>query len=90
MDSASDEFSCQNAYFFAEMCEAAYSNREEVKTIFQGNETVTGMGFEHFKWFEVSINTNSTLIPMFMKPPSRGTISLSLRTAVCVTSKYAS
>ena len=39
------------------MCDVAYSPREKVRTIFQGNETVTGLGFEHFHWFEVRART---------------------------------
>lgn len=59
-------FSCQNAFFFAKMCDTAYSNREEVKAIMLGNETITGLGFEHFKWFEVSIC--GIVIVRFVKP----------------------
>eukprot|EP00904_Undaria_pinnatifida_P002284 jgi/Undpi1/12056/HiC_scaffold_4.g01754.m1 len=34
------------------MCKTAYAPQEEVKSLFQGNETFTGLGFEHFHWFE--------------------------------------
>eukprot|EP00904_Undaria_pinnatifida_P002282 jgi/Undpi1/12054/HiC_scaffold_4.g01753.m2 len=52
VDHEQEMFCCQNAFFFASMCDVAYSPREKVRTIFQGNETVTGLGFEHFHWFE--------------------------------------
>lgn len=60
------EFSCRNAHFFATMSATAYSSKDDVKTFFQGNETMSGLGFEHFKWFEVSI------ISMLVRPVTAG------------------
>ena len=44
-------FSCQNAFYFANMSKIAYSTKEEVRMIMQGDK---GLGFDHFHWFEVS------------------------------------
>lgn len=46
-------FSCQNAFFFAKMSKIAYLPRDEARNVFMGNETDTGMGFDHFYWYEV-------------------------------------
>ena len=46
-------FSCQNAFFFAKMSRIAYSTREEVRQLMQGDETKKGLGFDRFHWFEV-------------------------------------
>ncbi|CAM9414270.1 unnamed protein product, partial [Laminaria digitata] len=45
-------FSIQNAFFFAKMSKIAYLPRDEARNVFKGNETGTGMGFDHFYWYE--------------------------------------
>ena len=52
-DLEATEFSYQNAFFFSKMSRIAYSTREEVRDLMQGDGTNKGLGFDHFYWFEV-------------------------------------
>ena len=60
-DLEAKSFSCQNAFFFAKMSKIAYSTKDEVRDIMQGGETNTGLGFDHFYWFEVKNRENIIL-----------------------------
>lgn len=48
-------YSDQNAFYFAKMSRVAYSTKDEVQSFFKDNETTTGLVFDHFHWFEVSL-----------------------------------
>ena len=56
------------------MSETAYSTKREVETFFKGNDTVAGLGFEHFQWFEVRCHQHETF--MFVKPIPATSLSL--------------
>ncbi|CAM9599499.1 unnamed protein product, partial [Laminaria digitata] len=45
-------FSTQNAFFFSVMSKIAYESKDEAKSLVVGNATCSGLGFDHFHWFE--------------------------------------
>lgn len=46
-------FSPQNAHFFANLSNMAYSPHKEAEGLVVGNSTCEGAGFDSFYWFEV-------------------------------------
>ncbi|CAM9387975.1 unnamed protein product [Hapterophycus canaliculatus] len=52
IDLDASEFSLQNAFYFARMSKIVYDSKNEVEGMLKGNDTSSGMGFNHFHWFE--------------------------------------